>query len=255
LQQVVWNLLSNAIKFNHPGGRVDVEVSLRAGNVELGVKDTGGGISPEFLPKIFERFQQGDGEARREGLGLGLAIVNELVELHGGTIAVHSDGKGRGATFTVCLPIYRPSAVDVAHAAKLPSLEPLPASTLAGKQVLVIDDDAEARQVLKIVLNRHGVDVLTAESAARARELLQAYQPDVLTCDLDMPGVDGFEFAREIRSQQTAAYDTLPMVALTACASDDDRRRALESGFQEHLCKPVEPRQLVAALAGLTRPK
>jgi CheY-like chemotaxis protein len=251
LQQVVWNLLSNAIKFTNSGGSVSVQASQLGDEVELVVKDTGEGIAPEFLPKIFERFQQADGKRRREGLGLGLAIVKELVELHGGTIDVYSAGKGKGAEFRARLPKHRPSAVDVQSGSAPSNPELRVASALAGKQVLVVDDDADARQVLKRVLNRHGVDVVTADSAARARELLEAYQPDVITCDLDMPDIDGLEFVKEIRSQQRFAAAQLPMVALTASASEEDRRRALESGFQQHLSKPVEPRELVSALAEL----
>lgn len=251
LQQVTWNLLSNAIKFTPSGGAVDTIVSQQGEQVELIVRDSGEGIAPEFLPKVFERFEQAEGKRQREGLGLGLAIAKQLVELHGGTIHVDSGGKGKGAEFRVLLPKHLPSVVTFEPVSGAEShVEAKKA--LAGKHILVIDDDIETRRLLKRLLVHYGAQVITADSAAKATELLTSYQPDVVTCDLDMPDIDGLEFVRELRREQVAVHSTVPILALTASASESDRRRALEGGFQQHLSKPVEPMQLVQVLAALT---
>ena len=252
LQQVVWNLLSNAIKFTPSGGTVRAALSQSGENVELTVTDSGEGIDPKFLPNVFERFRQAQDGRAHEGLGLGLAIVKELVELHGGTIHAHSNGKGKGAEFRVVLPKHRPAAVSV-DAGSSSSARHENANVLVGKQVLIVDDDPEARQVIKYVLRRQGIDVLTAESASKASEILSTHQPDVITCDLDMPGIDGFQFVQNLRRHRRQGTPDLPVIALTASATEVDRRRALENGFQEHLGKPVEPKRLVATLAEFAR--
>jgi CheY-like chemotaxis protein/anti-sigma regulatory factor (Ser/Thr protein kinase) len=248
LQQVVWNLLSNAIKFTPVGGTVRAIVEKHGGQVELIVRDTGEGIEPDFLPHVFERFEQAKDGRHREGLGLGLAIAKELVELHGGTIKVHSEGKGKGAEFRALFPIHRPAAAVAPSEAQAPARGESSA-TLAGKRVLVIDDEPEARQILHTVLRRYGANVVTAASAAKAVQILSDYRPDVVTCDLEMPEIDGYQLVRLLREQY--AEPPLPIVALTASASDADRHRALECGFHGHLGKPVEPQQLVATLAEL----
>ena len=249
LQQVAWNLLSNAIKFTPSDGVVEVGVAECGEFVEMRVADTGEGIDPTFLPKIFERFEQGKEDGDREGLGLGLAIVKDLVALHGGSITAHSDGKGRGAEFKVTLPRHRdpvrvgerPDSGDAAFA-------PSERIALFGKRVLVVDDDPETLDLVARILKYQGAEVLTALSATKADELLKLQRPDAVTCDLEMPGINGFEFIERLRREPN-----LPVVALTAHTSDDDRRRALDSGFQAHLGKPVQAGQLVKTLRDLTR--
>lgn len=254
LQQVAWNLLSNAIKFTTAGGSVQVSLTQQADFVSMAVADTGQGIPAEFLPHVFERFQQAEGERRKEGLGLGLAIVKELVELHGGTVRAASNGLGHGAEFTVLLPRHRPSAIGVEPEAAPSTVSRALDAALAGKQVLVIDDDADARDVLRKVLCNYGAEVLTADSAEQANVLMQSYAPDVVTCDLDMPGATGFDFLEQLHHRDLASSVRPPVVALTACGGESDRRRVSHSGFQGHLIKPVEPRQLAAALAEVTGP-
>jgi signal transduction histidine kinase len=251
LQQVVWNLLTNAIKFTSSGGVITAQVWQRGEYVEVKVSDNGDGISPDLLPSIFNRFEQG--EARRgEGLGLGLSIAKELVELHGGTITASSRGKGQGAEFCARFPKHRPSAVAVDCGHDATSAVDWRRGGLAGKQVLVVDDDVDARRVLKAVLNQCGADVLTAETAEQASDLLRAYDPDAVTCDLDMPGLNGYEFVERLRTSKRHA-ESPPVIALTACASDADRRRTTESGFQGHLVKPVRPQELATTIAGVAR--
>lgn len=253
LQQVIWNLLSNAIKFTPAGGSVRARLDQDDHSVSLIVADTGEGIAPDFLPRIFDRFQQAEGERRREGLGLGLAIVKELVELHGGTVQAHSEGKGQGTEFKVLLPKHPPNAVGVSSAGGSETDSHMNKAALAGRQVLVIDDDDDARDVLKSVLGGYGAEVLTAKSAEEARELLLAYHPDVVTCDLDMPEADGFEFMQSLRTGCEGEIPHPPIVALTACDSDDDRKRVAASGFERHLVKPIGQRELIDALTDVTK--
>lgn len=253
LQQVIWNLLSNAIKFTSAGGSVRASLDQDDDSVSLTVADTGEGIAPDFLPHVFDRFQQAEGKLRREGLGLGLSIVQELVELHGGTVQAHSEGKGQGAEFKVLLPKHRPNAVGLKRTVGFEAESRINEAALAGRQVLVIDDDIDARTVLKSVLGGYGAEVLTAESADKARDLLLAYHPDVVTCDLDMPEADGFEFMRSLRADCEGGTPHPPIVALTACDSDDDRKRVAASGFERHLVKPIGASDLVDALADVTK--
>jgi signal transduction histidine kinase/ActR/RegA family two-component response regulator len=254
LQQVIWNLLSNAIKFTSAGGSVRATLDQDDDSVSLIVADTGEGIDSDFLPRVFDRFQQAaEGKRRREGLGLGLAIVEELVELHGGTIQAHSEGKGQGAEFKVLLPKHRPNAVGVRSAGGSETDSHINEAALAGRQVLIIDDDVDARDVLKSVLGSYGAEVLIAKSAEEARGVLLAYHPDVVTCDLDMPEADGFEFIRSLRTGCEGGTPHPPIVALTACDSDDDRKRVAASGFERHLVKPIGPRELIDALAEVTK--
>ena len=259
LQQVVWNLLSNALKFTPAGGGVEARVRRAGSQLEVAVSDTGQGIGPEFLPHVFERFRQADmGTTRRHGgLGLGLAIVRHLVELHGGTVRAESEGEGRGSTFTVRLPVRAVHGEGRAPAcAEEPArpgvfAAPAAAPALEGVKVLVVDDEPDARRLLTEVLSRRGAEVLTAASAAEALEVLQTWRPDVLLSDVGMPDGDGYELIRRVRQLPEGRGGRTPAAALTAYAGPGDRALALASGFQLHVAKPVEPDELAAAVAGL----
>jgi PAS domain S-box-containing protein len=261
LQQVVWNLLSNAIKFTPRGGRVEVMLDRVDSQVEITVRDTGSGIDPDFLPHVFERFRQADASTTRKhgGLGLGLAIVRHLVELHGGVVQARSEGQGAGATFIVRLPIaavhdeeQRASPDAAATTTDFASLRRAP--SLAGLRVLVVDDELDARRLISTVLRQCGADVIAASSAAEALDLLARQRPDVLISDIGMPGEDGYSLIRRLRASEN--HDQrLPAVALTAYARTEDRLRALAAGFQMHVSKPVNPAELatvVGSLAGRT---
>jgi signal transduction histidine kinase/CheY-like chemotaxis protein len=253
LQQIAWNLLSNAVKFTHPGGIVRVRLH-RVGNIaELVVSDNGPGIATNFLPMIFEAFRQADASTTRlhGGLGVGLAIVKHLAEAHGGTVAAESRGEGHGATFTVrlpMLPVPEPWHADAAHLATAPPL------TLDGISVLLVDDDEDTRQVIASHLQHHHAVVLTAASCPQALDVLQREQVDVLLSDIAMPGEDGYALVGKVRASTTSRIASIPAVALTALARDEDRQRALQAGFQLHLAKPIEARSLVAAVATLGKP-
>jgi len=259
LQQVVWNLLSNAIKFTPRGGRVEVRLARVDSHLEIAVSDTGQGISPEFLPHVFERFRQADSSSTRAygGLGLGLAIVRHLVELHGGTVHAESPGQGQGATFTVKLPLsplrssdygLRNETAADAQSATYNS----PSAILEGLRVLLVDDDANTLEILSAVLAECGAQLLTAASAAEALKSLPQWKPDILICDIGMPGEDGYSLISKVRALAPEFGGQLPAVALTAYARAEDRRRALQAGFQIHVPKPVEPAELVTVVASLT---
>ncbi|HEX8150499.1 MAG TPA: PAS domain-containing protein [Pyrinomonadaceae bacterium] len=259
LQQVVWNLLSNAVKFTPAGGSVEARVRRAGSQVEVAVGDTGQGIEPEFLPHVFERFRQADvGTTRRHGgLGLGLAIVRHLVELHGGTVTAESGGEGKGSTFTVRLPVRAARDAGRTAACAGPPARPeafdaqAAPPTLEGMKVLIVDDDHDARRLLTEVLSRRGAEVSTAASAAEALETLQAWRPDVLLSDIGMPDGDGYELIQRVRELPLERGGGTPAAALTAYAGPGDRARALASGFQCHVAKPVEPAELAAVVAGL----
>jgi PAS domain S-box-containing protein len=260
LQQVVWNLLSNAVKFTPAGGRVEVRVGREGSQMEVAVSDTGQGIEAEFLPHVFERFRQADmGTTRRHGgLGLGLAIVRHLVELHGGTVTAESAGAGRGSTFTVRLPVravrdaeQTPACAQESARHGVASEASAATHTLEGVKVLVVDDEEDARRLLNEVLARRGAEVLTAASAAEALELLQAWRPHVLLSDIGMPDGDGYELIQSVRRLPEEQGGRTPAAALTAYAGPADRARALASGFQLHVAKPVEPAELAAVVARL----
>jgi len=255
LQQVVWNVLQNAVKFTPSGGRVEVLVERRESSVEIAVSDTGAGIRPDFLPHIFETFRQADSSSSRThgGLGLGLAIVKQLVELHGGRVTAESEGEGRGTTVRVRLPLM-PLSVDPA-APQRDGPRPLP--RLGGVSVLVVDDHADARELVAVVLQQAGARVFTAADATEGLAALRERRPDVLLCDLEMPGESGFEMMKKVRALPSDAGGLTPAIALTAYARDEDRVRTLLAGFQRHVAKPVRPEELasaVAGLAGATRP-
>ena len=250
LQQVVWNLLTNAVKFTPEGGEVQVGLARVGDQVELVVRDSGDGISPEFLPHVFERFRQADSSTSRPhgGLGLGLAIVRHLVEAHGGTVVASSPGKGQGATFTVRLPVHVSSGEEPGRTEDSPP-EPAPALSLARLRVLVVDDDADTRGMMETVLAQRGAQVIVASSAAEALECVEREAPDVLLSDIGMPGMDGYALMRVLRDRPGAR--AIPAAALTAYAHADDRGQAIAAGYQLHVAKPVEPAELVAVVASL----
>ncbi|MBD2099864.1 response regulator [Leptolyngbya sp. FACHB-261] len=244
LQQVAWNLLANAIKFTPEGGQVRVTLTRISSQAALVISDTGQGINPEFLPHVFERFRQADGSTTRThgGLGLGLAIVRQLIELQGGTVQAQSDGVGRGATFIVKLPLL---AVRAKPGERPTAQGQLP--SLSGLRILVVDDEADARALISTVLEACGAEVATATSVAEALTVLLSFQPDALVSDIGMPGENGYELMRRLREQG----QQLPAIALTAYAKPEDQERALAAGFQRHLAKPTEPVTLVATLSSL----
>jgi signal transduction histidine kinase len=252
LQQVVANLLSNAVKFTPSGGALHLRLRQVDADVELEVADTGEGIPSDFLPSVFEAFRQADGSTTRVqgGLGLGLSIVKHLVEAHRGSIRVRSDGLGRGATFTVRLPVATGIPDGVAPAPAY-TVNASADRSLAGISVLVVDDDLESRELVAAQLRQHDAVVLTADSAAHAFDVLQHERIDVLLADIAMPGEDGYSLVRRLRALRPAAAATIPAAAITALARDDDRRRALQAGFQLHMPKPIEPASLVAAVSEL----
>jgi PAS domain S-box-containing protein len=259
LQQVVWNLVSNAVKFTPKKGRVQVRLERVNSHVEIVVSDTGIGIPPDFLPYVFERFRQADAGTTRKtgGLGLGLAIVRHIVEMHGGTVEASSAGEQQGATFHVRLPlmIMHPAALETQR--QHPKTERRQALTglgdLTGIRVLAIDDEQDALTLLRVVLEAAGAEVTTLSSPLTALERIEEVNPHVLVVDLGMPEMDGFELMTRIRKSTNAAIRNIPAAALTAFARSEDRTKALQSGFEMHLAKPVDPGELVASVATLAR--
>jgi signal transduction histidine kinase/CheY-like chemotaxis protein len=263
LQQVVWNLLSNAVKFTPRSGRVQVRLERIDSHAELTVSDTGDGISPEFLPHVFDRFSQADSTSTRKhgGLGLGLGIVRHLVELHGGTVEAYSQGLGKGATFAVRLPLLvahqqEPAlelqlvAEESSRSAGSPS-----ANDLTGVSVLIVEDNEDARTLLTTILQRSGAFVAAVSGVSDAMKRMTIEQPDIIVSDIEMPGEDGYSLIHKVRRRQPLSQ--IPAIALTAYARSVDRVRALEAGFQMHIAKPVDPAELVAAvktLVATTRP-
>jgi PAS domain S-box-containing protein len=256
LQQVVWNLLSNAVKFTPKGGSVEVRLDVVDGRVEIAVADTGQGIKPEFLPFVFDRFRQADSSSvrRHGGLGLGLAIVRHLVDMHKGSVRVDSEGDGRGSTFTVSIPLADRQAETYHRAVASPGAQPSPIHNvprLDGVTVLVVDDEEDARRLMIEVLSEYGATVISARSVAEAFELLAAHSPNVLVSDIAMPEEDGYSLIRRLRGLPTEAGGRTPAVAVTAYARLSDRVRAVSAGFQFHLAKPVEPAELASVVAKL----
>lgn len=261
LQQVVWNLLSNAVKFTGKGGRVDVSVERGDSAIEIVVRDTGKGIAPQFLPYIFDPFRQEDGTTTRSrgGLGLGLAITRQLVELHGGSVVASSEGEGKGATFVVRIPVTTVVARGDEHATA-GAARHVRSSTgfqrppqLQGLSVLVVDDEEDARQLLKAILDACGSHVIVASSAEEAMEAIQREPVDVLISDIGMPEHDGYDLIHRVRALPADRGGTMPAAALTAYASAADRRRVLQAGFTMHVPKPVDPAELISVVASLTR--
>ncbi|BAZ27913.1 multi-sensor hybrid histidine kinase [Cylindrospermum sp. NIES-4074] len=248
LQQVMWNLLSNTVKFTPPGGRVEVRLEQVDNQAKITISDTGIGISPEFLPHVFDYFRQADSTTTRKfgGLGLGLAIVRHLVDLHGGTIEADSQGEGMGATFTVKLPLM-PSVPTVNQDSQLsePSLD------LKGIQVLVVDDETDTRDFVAFLLEQAGARVIASASADEAFTALTQSPPDVLLSDIGMPGMDGYMLMRQIRALPPEQGGQIPAIALTAYAGDFNHQQALQAGFQQHIAKPIEPEGLIRAISTL----
>jgi PAS domain S-box-containing protein len=250
LQQVMWNLLSNAIKFTPAGGHVEVFLERAASEARIRIRDSGQGISREFLPFVFDRFSQADGSLTRKygGLGLGLAIVRHLVEMHGGTVEVESAGENRGTTFTVNIPLWGAREDDPNRSA--PDGEAGIARGLENLKILIVDDDADAQFLLKTIVEAAGAEVSSAASVADALEILESVRPDVLISDIGMPGEDGYSLIRKVR-QLGDGKEKIPALALTAYARAEDRVNALEAGFQMHLAKPVNPEELIARIREL----
>jgi signal transduction histidine kinase/ActR/RegA family two-component response regulator len=264
LQQVVWNLLSNAIKFTPKGGRVQVRLERAGANAQISVSDTGEGIKSDFLPFIFDRFRQADGSSTRKhgGLGLGLAIVRHLVEQHGGTVSANSPGKGQGTTFTIMLPLAVAQKAAKGRRKEMQSLLPgemttaqlKPLPSLEGVEVLIVDDEPDTLSMLALMLTEYRAKVQTATSAAEALEVLQWYKPDVLVSDLAMPEEDGYSLIGKVRALSEENGWRIPAVALTAYVRVEDRVRALSAGFNMFVPKPVEPNELITAIANLAEP-
>ncbi len=261
LHQIVWNLLSNAIKFTPKGGAINLKLAQDESQVIISVTDTGQGISPEFLPHVFDSFWQADSSSIRQhgGLGLGLAIVRHLAELHGGSVSADSAGAGKGATFSVRLPIapLRVEAEQPAAGSK-PGEWTMPlnaAPILKGLSILVVDDEEDARQLIRHVLTSYGAAVITAGSAGEALDSISQRLPelpDLIVSDIGMPGEDGYSLIRKIRHSKFGQKENLPAIALTAYARPQDRMRAIAAGFQYHVPKPVEPAELATVIASLT---
>jgi len=252
LQQIVCNLLSNAIKFTPSGGKVDVCLASRNGEAEISVSDSGQGIKPEFLPLVFDRFRQEDGSISRRhgGLGLGLAIVRHLVELHAGSVEAFSDGEGKGSRFVVRLPTRLAAARTEAEDEVVSS--PVTSSMLAGVRLLVVDDEPGARELIAKVLQGYGAEVCLAESGQAALTKLFEQRPHVLVADLAMPGMDGYALIEQVRALDPDFGGRTPAIAVTGYASPLDRLRALQAGYQNHVAKPVEPQELAVVIASLT---
>jgi NO-binding membrane sensor protein with MHYT domain/CheY-like chemotaxis protein len=253
LQQVMWNLLSNAVKFTPNGGMVQVLLGRDDQDVVIRVADSGIGIEPDFLPYVFDRFRQQDASITRKhgGLGLGLSIARQLVELHGGTIAVSSGGAHAGTTFTLRLPLAEPQARTPQPAPVVASQsdQAAPQGDLAGVKVLLVDDADDTLDVLQQILQQSGATIMAASSAGTALALLEREQPDVIVSDIGMPDIDGFELMRRIRRRAAGAGGAIPAIALTAFTRQDDRNKAMQAGFDDYLAKPVEPSSLVAHIA------
>ena len=257
LQQIIWNLLTNAIKFTPKGGRVQVRLERIDSHVELAISDTGQGIDPEFLLHVFERFRQSDSSSTRRhgGLGLGLSIVSQLVELHGGTVTAESPGAGEGTTFKVILPLmsvhHELSDVDMTRtligSKTLTDWQP----SLTDLRVLVVDDEPDARELVAAVLTGRGAEVVSVESAGEALEEMERQRFDVLVSDIGMPLMDGYALIEKVRQLPAERGGRIPAAALTAYAGVEDRMRVLSAGYQMHIPKPVEPAELTTVVANL----
>lgn len=255
LQQMIWNLLTNAVKFTPAGGSVEIIYDRSETGIEIIVSDTGNGIAPEFLPHVFDRFRQADSSSTRthDGLGLGLAIVRHLAELHGGAVSVASEGIGKGATFTIALPLTLTRGSTGPAAAVKPNGNKPPGGVkkLDGVRILIVDDDDDAAGMLRFALGNAGAEVRTSSSVPEAFVSLSEWQPDVLLADINMPGEDGYSLIRQLRSREPGNGSDIPAIALTAMARPEDSERALSSGFQLHIAKPVDIEDLSSAVRGL----
>ncbi len=256
IQQIIWNLLSNAIKFTPKGGRVEVRLERIHSHIEIAISDTGPGIASEFLLHIFERFRQSDSSSTRRhgGLGLGLSIVRQLVELHGGTVAAESPGEGAGSTFKVILPLSVYQEVSDGHmmhtlfgSKTLTHGQP----SLADLHILVVDDEPDAHELIAAVLVGRGAEVVCVESAGKALEEMERQPFDVLVSDIGMPFMDGYELIEKVRQLPAERGGRIPAAALTAYAGVEDRMRVLSAGYQIHMPKPIEPVELATVVANL----
>lgn len=264
MQQVIWNLLSNAVKFTEPSGAVKLRIERARSSVIVAVTDTGIGIEPAFLPLVFDRFQQADASTTRRfgGLGLGLALVRHIVELHGGNVAVESPGAGRGSTFTIALPVQtvapdlvvRGGDVAAPQASATDGAGAWSREALRGLRILVVDDEPNSREFLATLFTGAGAQVQVASSVSETMSLLPAFRPQVLVSDIAMPDEDGYTLMRRVRELDPREGGGIPSIALTAYARNEDRARALATGFTAHVGKPVEPGSLIATVAGLVHP-
>ena len=259
LQQIVWNLLSNAVKFTPADGRIEVELKTAGLNVEIVVRDSGEGIVPEFLPYIFERFRQADTSAKRThgGLGLGLSIVSSLVAMHSGDIRAESDGKGKGATFIVTLPLLtgllRPTEpVAMGHWQPNGSIAELNPDVLSGLKVLTVDDQQDTRELIMLALGRYGAEVRSSDSASMALKMIEDWKPDVVVSDIGLPEMDGYDFMRRLRELEGDG-ERIPAIAVTGYAGALDESKALNAGYALHLSKPIELNELAKAIARVSR--
>jgi signal transduction histidine kinase/ActR/RegA family two-component response regulator len=252
LQQIAWNLLSNAVKFTPERGRIEVRLEQKDSHVQLTVSDNGQGINPEFLPRVFDRFRQADSSTTRDygGLGLGLAIVRHLVELHGGTVRAESAGESKGASFCVTFPLIA-ERIDSSVLSQSGEYGQMDRNSLNGLRVLVVDDEPDARQIISTLIKRTGAEVMACESAHEALEAIEKWHPDVLMSDIGMPGEDGYSLINKVRSLPAERGGDVPAAAFTAYAREEDRQRALDAGYQMHIAKPVSSGQLVAMIAHL----
>jgi CheY-like chemotaxis protein len=257
LRQVIWNLLSNSIKFTQRGGVVTIDLRCVGSTVRLTVADTGEGISAEFLPYVFDRFRQAEGSISRKqgGLGLGLAVVRHLVELHGGSIGAESAGLGEGSVFTVELPLAQerrdPARAEERRDEAERRRSRKGAVRLDGVHVLLVEDDDDSRKLLGTMLKRYGARVTSTKSAAEAFAVFSGDVPDILISDIGMPDEDGYEFMRKLRSLPPEKGGLTPAIALTGYASRKDRERALNAGYQQHMAKPIEQVDMISAIAAL----
>jgi len=257
LQQVVWNLLTNSVKFTPSGGKITVRLKLRDEQLCLTVQDNGRGISAEFLPFVFERFRQADSTTTRTtgGLGIGLAIVRHIVELHGGTVTVQSKGEGQGAEFTVLLPIWNLPKMESQHRhGPVADVVVTHEAKLGGLKILLVEDDTDSRELLHTILAIQGASVTAVSNAKDALSQLDEGVPDILISDIGMANEDGFSLIKKVRARTAERGGEIPAIALTAYAKDEDRARALSAGFQQHIAKPVDPATLVAAVSSLASP-
>jgi hypothetical protein len=249
LQQILWNLLTNAVKFTPNGGRVEINLREVSDFAELTVSDNGQGISSDFLPYVFDRFRQAEGGSRRRqgGLGLGLSIVKNLIEMHGGTISAESRGEGAGASFSMMLPLL------IGEKARLVGVNSERSSSrdhegIAGCRILIVEDDADSREMLDILLRTLSAETATAGTAAEAMDRLSSFKPDVLISDLGLPEVDGYDLIKRIRDLSVDDGGTIPALALTGFASAEEKRRVKSAGFDGHLSKPVDYDKLIEAI-------
>jgi signal transduction histidine kinase len=261
LRQAVCNLLSNAVKFTSEGGRIEARLGRAEGQIEITVKDTGIGIDPKFLPHVFDRFRQANASSTRKygGLGIGLAIVRHIVEMHGGGVLASSPGKGQGATFKISLPLISASRLERPEGPRVEALPPPKerkilenGGRLDGVRVLLVEDNLDTLDILKFIFDEAGAEVLTTTSVDDALEALERFRPDALISDIAMPDRDGYDLIREVRSREPEQGGKIPAVAVTAYTRAEDRVRVLASGFQMHIAKPIAPGELIAVVASLT---